>query len=222
VSLQGKGPEIKVPPVAQNLLALQVTDLGCVRGGRLVFSGISFRVERGQLLAVTGPNGSGKSSLLRLLAGLLRPETGRVRLEGAGEDAGAIHYLGHADGLKSAQTLRETLRFWATVYAQNGRVAVESDFDEAAGSVGLRHALELPVAVLSAGQRRRASLARFILSERPLWLLDEPLTSLDREGELMLGELVHRHRAGGGMVVAATHQDLPVQAHAFIRLGHQQ
>ena len=206
----------------QNPLALQGMDLSCVRGGRLVFSGISFRLGSGQLLVVTGPNGSGKSSLLRLLAGLLPPQTGNIRLEGAGEDVGAIHYLGHADGLKSAQTLRETLRFWAAVYRQRGRVLLESDFDEAVASVGLRHALDLPVGVLSAGQRRRASLARFILSERPLWLLDEPLTSLDREGELMLGSLMERHLAAGGIVVAATHQDLPVRAHAFIRLGDRQ
>lgn len=206
----------------QNPLALQGMDLSCVRGGRLVFSGISFRLGGGQLLAVTGPNGSGKSSLLRLLAGLLAPQTGSIRLEGAGENLGAIHYLGHADGLKSAQTLRETLRFWATVYRERGRVLLASDCDEAAASVGLRHALDLPVGVLSAGQRRRAGLARFILSERPLWLLDEPLTSLDREGELMLGSLMERHLAAGGMVVAATHQELRVQAHAFIRLGDRQ
>jgi len=205
-----------------NSLALQVMDLSCVRGGRLVFSGVSFRVERGQLLAVTGPNGSGKSSLLRLLAGLLRPQAGNIRLEGVGEDEGAVHYLGHADGLKSAQTLRETLRFWTTVYQQRGRVALESDLEEAATRVGLRHALALPVGVLSAGQRRRASLARFILSERLLWLLDEPLTSLDREGELMLGSLMERHLASGGIVVAATHQNLPIEAHALINLGNRQ
>jgi heme exporter protein A len=143
-------------------------------------------------------------------------------MEGAVEDVGAIHYLGHADGLKSAQTLRETLRFWATVYRQRGRLLPEPDFDEAVASVGLRHALDLPVGVLSAGQRRRAGLARLILAERPLWLLDEPLTSLDREGELMLGSLMQRHLAAGGMVVAATHQELPVQAHAFIHLGDRQ
>jgi heme exporter protein A len=124
--------------------------------------------------------------------------------------------------MKSAQTLRETLHFWAKVYRQSGRVNTDSDLGEAAASVGLANALDLPVGVLSAGQRRRASLARLILSKRPLWLLDEPLTSLDREGERMVGLLMERHLVAGGMVVAATHQELPVQAHLLISLGDRQ
>jgi len=202
-------------------LALEATDLACIRGGRLVFSGVSFRVEGGQVLAVTGANGSGKSSLLRLIAGLLRPSGGSFRVQGGTEDDGAIHYLGHADALKPALTLRETLRFWSKVYRQQGRVALDPDFDEAAEKVGLIHALDLTVGVLSAGQRRRAGFARLLLSPRPLWLLDEPTSSLDRDGEALLGSLMRGHLSGGGMVVAATHQDLPIEAHATIHLGEE-
>lgn len=200
-------------------LALEATDLACIRGGRLVFSGVSFRLEGGQVLAVTGPNGSGKSSLLRLIAGLLRPSAGSFRLQGGTEDDGAIHYFGHADALKPALTLRETLRFWSKIYQQQGRVALDPDFEEAVGNVGLLHALDLTVGVLSAGQRRRAGLARLILSPRPLWLLDEPTSSLDRDGEALIGSLMRKHLSGGGMVVAATHQNLPVRPNHALELG---
>jgi heme exporter protein A len=164
-------------------LAVEATDLACSRAGRLVFTDVSFRVVGGQVLAVTGPNGSGKSSLLRVLAGLLAPAEGAFRIEGAGEDQAVTHYVGHADALKAAMTLRETLRFWSAVYMQRGRVALDANFHEAAEAVGLRHALEFPVGVLSAGQR------------------------------------LTKHLSAGGLVVAATHQDLPVPAVAAIDLG---
>jgi len=200
-------------------LALEATDLACIRGGRLVFSGVSFRLEGGEVLAVTGQNGSGKSSLLRLIAGLLRPSAGSFRLQGGTEDNAAIHYLGHADALKPALTLRETLRFWSKLYRQQGRVALDPDFEAAADKVGLLHALDLTVGVLSAGQRRRAGLARLVLSPRPLWLLDEPTSSLDRDGEALLGSLMRKHLSGGGVVVAATHQSLPARPNHLFELG---
>jgi heme exporter protein A len=203
-------------------LVLEAEGLACVRGGRSVFSGVSFRLEPGRLLAVIGPNGAGKSSLLRLLAGLLRPAAGRIRLEGGDEDASAIHYLGHADALKPALTLRETLRFWGAIYRQQGRVALDDDIDEAAETAGIGHALELPVSVLSAGQRRRAALARLLLAPRPLWLLDEPTSSLDSDGEALLGRLMEDHVARGGLIVAATHQAMPLAAHATLDLGRLQ
>jgi heme exporter protein A len=159
-----------------------------------------------------GPNGAGKSSLLRLLAGLLRPAAGSFHVEGAGMDDAVIHYLGHADALKPALTLRETLRFWGKIYRQEGRVPLDADFDESAELVGLRHALDLPLGVFSAGQRRRAALARLILSPRPLWLLDEPTSALDADGEKLLGSLMAKHLSTGGLIVAATHQDLPITA----------
>jgi heme exporter protein A len=178
-----------------------------------VFSGLSFRVTPGNLLAVIGPNGSGKSSLLRVLAGLIRPEAGTLRFAGAGEEEGCAHYLGHADALKPALSLRETLRFWAALYG--GRAGGI----DAAGRVGLGHALDLPVAVLSAGQRRRVGLARLLVAARPLWLLDEPGAALDRDGEALLGRMMADHRAEGGTIVAATHQDLPLAPDAVLDLA---
>jgi heme exporter protein A len=186
-----------------------------VRGGRVVFSGVSFRVASGALLAIVGPNGSGKSSLLRVLAGLLGPEAGTLAFEGRGEDEPVAHYLGHLDALKPAQSLRETLRFWASLHGVSGR----ADPGGAAATVGLAHALDLPVAVLSAGQRRRAGLARLLIAPRPLWLLDEPGSALDSEGEALLGELIRRHLSADGLVVAATHQPLPVAPDAVLDLG---
>jgi heme exporter protein A len=208
-----------MPPESFAPLVLEAEGVACVRGGREIFSGVSFRVERGQLLAVTGPNGAGKSSLLRLLAGLLRPAAGAIHLKQQDEEAAVAHYLGHADALKPALTLRETLRFWGTVYRQQGRVHVDTDWDEAAGIVGLGHALDLPVSVLSAGQRRRAALARLLISPRPLWLLDEPSSSLDAEGEALLGRLISTQLVRGGLVVAATHQALLIVPHRTLSLG---
>ncbi len=199
-------------------LSLEARDLSCSRGGRLVFAGVSFQVAGGQLLAVTGPNGAGKTSLLRLVAGLLRPDAGTVALTGSREDEAVTHYLGHADGLKPALTLAETLHFWALLYRQGGR-SDEAAWSEAADTVGLRHALHLPVGVLSAGQRRRAALARLILSPRPLWLLDEPTASLDRDGEALLQSLMRDHVGRAGLIVAATHQALPLAHDALVELG---
>jgi heme exporter protein A len=200
-------------------LALEATDLACSRGGRVIFTGVSFRAQQGQILAVTGPNGSGKSSLLRVLAGLLGPAAGTFRIEGPGEDQVVTHFVGHADALKAAMTLRETLRFWSAVYSHQGRVALDADFDEAANAVGLRHALEFPVGIFSAGQRRRAAFARLLLSPRPLWLLDEPTSSLDREGEGLLVALITNHLSAGGIVVAATHQELAIKPAVTIDLS---
>jgi heme exporter protein A len=185
-------------------LSVEARDLACRRGGRLVFAGLSFRLRAGEGLAVTGPNGSGKSSLLRLLAGLLRAEAGELRIAGAGEEA-VVHYFGHAEGLKPALTLAETLQGWAALYGGDRRAV-----GRAAEAVGLGHALPLPVGVLSAGQRRRAGLARLLIAPRPFWLLDEPTAALDSGGEAMLGRLMEEHLAAGGLIIAATHQTLPL------------
>lgn len=204
------------PPNAA--LTIEATELACSRGGRMVFSGLSFQLKGGQLLTVTGPNGAGKSSLLRLLAGLLPPHAGQFRIEGRAEDEGVAHYLGHADALKPAMTLRETLGYWGIVY-QQGWARLDADFDQCTGAVGLRHALDLPLRVFSAGQRRRACLARLLLTPRPLWLLDEPLSSLDSDGEALLGSMMAKHLSAGGLIVAATHQELPVRADQVLELG---
>jgi heme exporter protein A len=199
--------------------AVEASDLACTRGGRRVFSALSFRLDGGRLLAVTGPNGAGKSSLLRVLAGLIRPAAGSLRIEGKGEDAVA-HYLGHSDALKPALTLRETLHFWWSIYRHEGRAMTDADLAGAAETVGLRHALDLPVGIFSAGQRRRAALARLVLSPRPLWLLDEPTSSLDGKGEILLGGLMKDHLTAGGLIVAATHAGLPIPPdHTLALLG---
>ena len=197
---------------------LQAEALGCVRGGREIFRNVSFALGPGQLLAVTGPNGAGKSSLLRILAGLLDLSAGRLvqTFDGAQDTDGpsAAHYLGHLDGFKSAMSLRENLAYWSRVYGQAGGAdgfAGPGAIADAAGRLGLAHALDLPVSVFSAGPRRRAGLARITLSPRPLWLLDEPTSALDSQGETELGMLMGEHLEGGGVIVAATHLELPAR-----------
>ncbi|HMB47597.1 MAG TPA: heme ABC exporter ATP-binding protein CcmA [Afifellaceae bacterium] len=200
-------------------LRLQAEALCCERGGREVFRDIAFSAGSGQLLAVTGPNGAGKSSLLRIVAGLLSPSAGRVSVETGDHDAdpaASVHYLGHLDGLKSAMSLRENLAFWNRIYCGTGDPGAIA---AAAGRLGLAHALDLPVGVFSAGQRRRAVLARITLSPRPLWLLDEPTSALDKDGEAALGDLMREHLVTGGVIVAATHLDLPVWPDLSLRMA---
>jgi heme exporter protein A len=202
-------PIQKLPPVH-----VEADDLACVRGGRPVFAGASFEVGPGECLAVIGPNGSGKTSLLRILAGLLPPAGGRLGIR-PGEPP-PLDFLGHADGLKPALTLADNLGFWTRLF---GVPSGEATIAEAAGRVGLGHAVDLPAGVLSAGQRRRAGLARLLLSRRPLWLLDEPGAALDSDGEAILGVLMESHLSAGGAIVAATHQPLPVAPTATLSLA---
>jgi heme exporter protein A len=188
--------------------------LECTRGGRIVFRDISFSIGSGRLLAVTGPNGAGKSSLLRILAGLLEPSAGRLALRADGDSVGEdiespFHYLGHLDGLKPAMSLRENLEYWCRIY---DRPVAGDDLRAATARLGIGHALDLPVGVFSAGQRRRAGLARVTLAPRPLWLLDEPTSALDSDGEAILGRLMDEHLKAGGTIIAATHLELPVGA----------
>jgi len=191
------------------------SDLVCVRGGRPVFSGLGFAVATGQALVVSGPNGAGKTSLLRMIAGLLRLEAGRIDLRGGASElttAEQAHFLGHQDALKSALTVTENLQFW-TRYLGAGGVGAALD------AVGLGGLAELPAGYLSAGQRRRLSVARLLAIKRPIWLLDEPTAALDVSGQGRLAELMHKHLAGGGMIVAATHGPLGIDADKELRLG---
>lgn len=185
-------------------------DLDCVRGGREVFAGLNFTVEGGEALAVTGRNGAGKTTLLRLIAGLLEPAGGRIALTGGLPEASVAeqaHYVGHRDALKPALSVRENLEFWYAFLG--GRDASPASALDAVGLGGLAG---LPAAYLSAGQRRRLALARLVAAPRPIWLLDEPTAALDSAGQQRLAELMRSHLSGGGMIVAATHGPLGIEA----------
>jgi heme exporter protein A len=185
-------------------------DLACVRGGREVFSGVSFEVPAGGLLLLRGPNGAGKSSLLRLVAGLVRRTAGDLVLDGGADDvpvAEQAHYVGHLDTLKPALSVLENLQFWAQMLG--GR---REDTGKALDQVGLRPLADFPAGVLSAGQRRRLALARLIAAARPLWLLDEPTTAIDAAARERLYDLIRVHLAGGGLAMIATHDELPMDA----------
>ena len=193
---------------------LVVKRLTCIRGFRPVFDDINFELQSGAALALTGPNGSGKSSLLRLIAGLLHASAGEVRLEGAALDRSIgeqAHYLGHLDAFKPALTVDENLTFWSrylgAVAPRKSAPATMAALD----SVGLEGLGSLPAAYLSAGQRRRLSLARLITVPRPLWLLDEPTSALDASGQERLTALMREHLAGGGLIVVATHGPLGIE-----------
>jgi heme exporter protein A len=199
------------------MMRLAGSDLACVRGGRQVFRSLSFALNAGEALLVTGPNGAGKSSLLRLVAGLIRPVAGRLVFEGGdpeltiGEHA---HYLGHQDALKPSLSVRENLAFWTNFL---GGQAAKGD--AALAAVGLDGLARLPANYLSAGQRRRLSLARLIAVDRPIWLLDEPTTALDTLAQEMLAGLMRTHLAGKGLILAAAHGPIGLDQARELRLG---
>jgi len=194
---------------------LEVKDLACRRSGRLIFSGLSFALAGGEALVVTGRNGAGKSTLLALLAGRLQPEAGTIRAEGIGEAtlAERLHWVGHRDALKSALTAEENLAFAQRLLGEPALAP-----REALEAVGLAHAAPLPVAYLSAGQRRRVALARLLVARRPLWLLDEPTSALDLASQGTLLRLMTEHLAGGGLLIAATHQALGIEGARELRI----
>ncbi|WP_312161280.1 heme ABC exporter ATP-binding protein CcmA [Phenylobacterium sp.] len=189
---------------------LAIENLTLSRGGRRLFSGLNLDLPAGQAAALTGRNGAGKTSLLRAIAGLAPLEAGRIVFAGLDpEDARAdhIHLAGHQDGQKPARTAWEELSFWARWSG-----ASEAAAREAAARLELTRLLELEVRRLSAGQRRRLSLARLLAAPRSLWLLDEPLSPLDADWRVRFGEIMAAHLAGGGLIVAAVHDPLPIPA----------
>ena len=192
-------------------------NLTIVRGDLTLARDLSFTVEGGGALVVTGENGSGKSTLLRVLAGLLSPDGGTVFLT-LGDEAAPIgenaHYLGHDNAMKADLTVRENIAFWSDMLGEG-----EELMAEAADALAIAHLLDLPFHYLSAGQRRRAALARLWTVPRPLWLLDEPTAALDARSEGAVREMIEAHRAEGGMVVAATHVDLGLAGAASLAMG---
>jgi heme exporter protein A len=186
--------------------------LVCERNGRVVFSDLSFALKPGACAELRGANGAGKSSLLRMMAGLVPVASGELTLDGQREFASAVHYMGHQDGLKLPLSVAENLQFWA---ACNGATEIEGALD-AFGLSGLR---DDGAQFLSAGQRRRLSLARLLLVRRPLWLLDEPMTALDASSQEQLRTQMKSHLQGGGMIVVATHGDLGFKPDHVITLG---
>ena len=191
--------------------------LSSVRGGRALFTDLSFAVAGGEALVVTGANGSGKTSLLRTIAGLLPAAEGQIRLEGAPGDQPLrerCHYVGHRNAIKAALTVAENAGFWMR-FLGGAADRVERALD----AFGLSPLRDIPAGYLSAGQQRRLGLARLLLAERPLWLLDEPSTSLDEAAQGMLAAAVNAHLASGGLAVAATHAPLGFGSVRSLQLG---
>ena len=202
-------------------MRLIAENLGGERGGETVFSNIGFALDKGEALIVTGPNGSGKSTLLRVVAGLLPAAAGKVLVEGGGEAfptvASASHYLGHLNAMKTALSVEENLGFWRAFQGEPGLGVEEALETVALGGLG-----HLPFGYLSTGQRRRASIAKLLVSRRPVWLLDEPTAGLDKASEERFAGLMRGHLENGGIVVAATHLPLGLAGarELQMRVGH--
>jgi len=198
-------------------MQLKADNLACSRGGREVFAGLNFSLSGGEALVVTGRNGAGKSSLLRMIAGLVHIAGGRLALDGGAADASIAeqsHYVGHQDAVKPSLTVAENLQFWARYLD-----ADEATIGPALQAVELARLANLPAAYLSAGQRRRLSIARLVAVARPLWLLDEPTSALDVPSQNRLADLMRDHLAGGGMIVAAAHGPIGLDHARELKMG---
>ena len=201
--------EADIPHVA-------IKNLGCSRAGRKIFENIGFSLKSGSLLIIEGRNGSGKTSLLRILAGLLKNDAGDIILSGpdfSESNVENFHFIGHKEGLKAALTVSETLKFWQILLGKG-----KASIPDALEIVGLSHVSLLPCSYLSAGQRRRLILARLLVSHRPIWLLDEPMTALDSSAKTMFENIVTEHLSEGGIVVIATHEPISIP-HQTLSLG---
>jgi heme exporter protein A len=203
--------------LTSSLKSIEASALTAIRGGRMLFRELSFRAEAGRALSVEGANGAGKTSLLRMIAGFLAPTEGTIALQtndavvADGEERGKyIGWLGHHDAVKPQMTVRETLQFYAALYGSSGAI------DSALDAAGLARLADLPGQYLSAGQKKRVSLARLLVCKRPLWLMDEPLASLDTAGKKIVAGLVEAHCAAGGIAIVATHEALGINCERLL------
>jgi heme exporter protein A len=197
-------------------MELKAEGLTCSRGGREVFRDLSFGLAAGEALLVSGRNGAGKSSLLRMIAGLVRIAAGRLTLSGGKSDipiGEQAHYLGHQDAMKPSLTVGENLQFWSRFLGDSRTV------ESALEAVDLGPLADLPAAYLSAGQLRRLSIARLVAVSRPIWLLDEPTSSLDAPSQKRLAELMHGHLTDGGLIIAAAHGTIGLDHAREMKLG---
>ncbi len=189
---------------------LSISALTLSRGERTLFRDLSFDVAAGEAVALTGANGAGKTSLLRAVAGFIRPDAGEVTFgdtDPAEARARGLHLLGHLDGLKGGRTARAELAFQAEWLG-----ADVDGVERAVEALALKPLLDLEVRKLSAGQRRRLAFARLLASPRPIWLLDEPLSPLDARWRAGAGAMMQAHLDGGGAIIAAVHDPLPIVA----------
>lgn len=202
------------------LLQLHADNLTLVRGERILQRDLSFKVLAGHALALTGANGAGKTTLLRTIAGFLLPGAGTVRLTDPGAPeaddpiAERCHYVGHLGATKARLTVGENLAFWAR-YLRGSEPRVDGALER----LELAELRDIPSAYLSAGQRRRVGLGRLLVASRPLWLLDEPMTSLDAHSQRVVAAMISEHLANGGIAVVATHAPLPLEGIAQLHLG---
>ena len=199
-------------------IGLAALDISCQRGGRTIFRDVSFRLSPGEALLVTGPNGAGKTSLLRQIAGLL-PLAAGVRLEGGEPDAEIpelCHFVGHANAVKASLSVDENLAFWADFLGER-----RPDLKSALAAFGLAPLADFPAGLLSAGQKRRLALSRLLAAIRPIWLLDEPQTSLDAASIELLDTALKNHLGAGGIAVVASHTALPTKLAKRLSLGKE-
>jgi heme exporter protein A len=198
-------------------LQLLADNLSAERGGRAILQNLSFGVASGQALLLTGPNGAGKTTLLRTVMGFIPPSTGRVGLSGGDPEltiAQQAHYVGHLDAVKASLTVTENAVFWARFLGGSAALA-----DRALARLGLAALADIPAGFLSAGQKRRLGLARLLVAERPVWLLDEPTAALDTAAAAILTQAVDAHVNAGGLAVVATHLPLRLSGARELRLG---
>ncbi|CBI75809.1 Cytochrome c biogenesis ATP-binding export protein ccmA (Heme exporter protein A) [Bartonella clarridgeiae 73] len=199
-------------------MVLSGKNLTVHRNEKTLFKGLSFSLSTQQLMTITGPNGIGKSTLLRIIVGLFKATEGDLKLEDKGKIyplAIACHYLNTQNAMKSSLSVIDNLKFWAEFYGQHFYYP-----HDALADIGLSDLAHLPFNILSTGQKRRVAIARLLLSYRPIWVLDEPISGLDHYAQTIFAKLFQRHLNQGGMIIAATHIPLGLKEHHVIALEH--